>query len=135
MPIRPDLRKFYDGNPEWRAAREIVRLREEDRCRHCGGKNGAIGFHKRLYPGRRFIELTERDAQAMARIDPSLKIVRIQCGCSHRFPVPPMDYRPENLLWLCRGCHLIFDKGGHKRSRQVRRDRGRPLLAMLEATG
>jgi hypothetical protein len=126
MPIRADLRHHYQ-TPAWFEAREKCRERAGDRCQRCNARNGATGYRE----GRKFIEISPRDAE-LARMQ-GHRVILIQCGCCHRSPVPPMDYRIENLVWLCRGCHLKWDMRLHKRSRQTRRDGQRPILILAGA--
>lgn len=104
MPIRNELRHFYRG-PAWKAAREACRDRAGDRCQHCGEQNRCLkGFPK---------------------------LVLVQCGAAHLNGVAGDD-RPENLAWLCRGCHLKHDRGQHRETRSIRKDAARPLIAALE---
>jgi 5-methylcytosine-specific restriction endonuclease McrA len=105
VPIRPELRHLYRG-PAWEAARAACRERAKDRCQHCKRKNGSLKTKPR--------------------------VVEIQCGAAHLNGVAGDD-RPENLAWLCRGCHLRHDRWFHHLSRAARKDAGRPLLAALEA--
>lgn len=127
MPIRKELRGFY-RTPAWFAARKAVRERAGDRCERCRGRNGAVGYREK----GRWIEIAARDATLAGFL--GCRVIRIQCGACHRIPVPPMDYRVENLIFLCRGCHLLFDRGLHKRTRQARRDSQRPILLLAALT-
>jgi hypothetical protein len=108
VPIRKELRHFYRG-PAWQAAREACRERAGDRCEQCGRTNGTFYENDR---GRR---------------------VLVQCGAAHLNNTAGDD-RPENLGWLCRGCHLRTDKPFHRLSRATRKDARRPLIAGLEAS-
>jgi hypothetical protein len=103
MPIRPELRHFYRGLA-WNTARAGCRERAHDRCEHCRAKNGHV-------------YVRERDG----------RWVLIQCGAAHLNNVAGDD-RPENLAWLCRGCHLRHDREHHHETRAARKDRARPLL-------
>ena len=105
MPIRRDLLHFYE-TPEWQAAREACRERAGDRCEQCHRTNGTIA--------------------TLARAG-KLRRVLIQCGAAHVNNVAGDD-RPENLAWLCRGCHLHRDKDFHHQTRAKRKDAARPLL-------
>src|SRR5579862_53980 len=96
MPIRPELRHHY-RTPEWQAARAAVRERAGDRCEQCGRKNGST--QRKRWIGRGRLTMV-----------PS---VIIQCGAAHLNNVAGDD-RPENLAWLCRGCHLHRDKEFHR---------------------
>lgn len=101
MPIRKELRHFY-RTPEWRMARAACRSRANDRCERCGRKNGSL------------------------KVKP--RVVVIQCGAAHLNNVAGDD-RPENLAWLCRGCHLRHDLPHHHETRAARKDAARPLLS------
>jgi hypothetical protein len=107
MPIRKELRHFY-RTPQWFAARIAVRKRAGDRCEHCNASNGTTAM---LRSSRR-----------------RLHRVEIQCGCAHLNGAAGDD-RPDNLAWLCRGCHLRHDREFHKLTRAGRKDAARPLLA------
>ncbi len=124
MPIRKDLRPLY-RTPAWFAARKAVRERAKDCCERCGAENGSWVVRE----NGRSVEVTEKDAAA-AKVR-GLRAVKIQCGCCHRVPVPLGDHNLGNLLWMCRGCHLRFDRGlgVHRATRETRKDRARPLLA------
>lgn len=119
MPIRRELRKFYT-TPEWKAARAEVRERAGDRCEQCGAKNGATGW--RMATGR-FVDIGVCSVERPA----NTRLIFIQCGCAHLNNVAGDD-RPENLAWLCRGCHLHHDQDFHRLTRSIRKDAARPLL-------
>lgn len=114
MPIRKELRHFYK-TPEYKAARAACRERAGDRCEQCHKLNRQVEL--------RFD--TESDGSQ------GFREVVIQCGASHVNNVAGDD-RPENLRWLCRGCHLAADALHHKRTRSLRKDAARPLITMLE---
>jgi len=122
MPIKPEFRHLYSG-PAWKVARDAVRVRDGNRCRHCNHRNGAWVV---LEKGRR-VEITARDAAA-AKLR-GLKVVRIVCGACHVYRVPPMSYDVKYLLWLCSGCHLSFDRRSHRIHSASKKDLARPLLA------
>jgi hypothetical protein len=111
MPIRKELRHLY-RTPEYKAARAACRERAGDRCEECGKLNGQIEW---------------RFARSMKEIHRS---VVIQCGASQNNVAG--DDRPENLRWLCCGCHLAADRAHHKATRSIRKDAARPLLAAQE---
>lgn len=128
MPIRRELRHFYRG-PAWQAARAACRERAGDRCEQCKRKNGTSGFTN---SNGRWIPLSPRQVKRLRGSDCysrkyGLPIIRIQCGAAHVNGVAGDD-RPENLKWLCRGCHLRHDRPQHKESRATRKDAARPLL-------
>jgi hypothetical protein len=117
VPIRPELRHLYK-TPEYKAARAACRERAGDRCEQCGGGNRQVGWKIK----GKFVRL------AFGRPMPHGEtFVLIQCGASHMNNVAGDD-RPENLRWLCRGCHLAADALHHKLTRSVRKDAARPLL-------
>jgi hypothetical protein len=115
MPIRPELRKFYQ-TPEWKAARIAVRERAGDRCEQCGKLNGQREM--------RWAKNGDADGTTV-----------IQCGCAHLNGVAGDD-RDENLAWLCRRCHLHHDRPFHRNTRAARKDAARPLFTefVKEAT-
>jgi hypothetical protein len=111
MPIRPELRYLYRG-PAWEAARERIHARAQGRCEKCHAKQGTKYFSPS-----------------------SARWVVVQLGVAHidhedleRF------FDDDNLLLLCRACHLRFDGDLHSRhareTRQDRKDRERPLLGV-----
>lgn len=102
MPIRKELRHLY-RTPSYIAARAAAKERSGDACERCKRANGS---------------------SAKNRWDEDIKI---QCGAAHLNGVAGDD-RPENVAWLCRGCHLHHDKPFHKLSRATRKDRARPIL-------
>jgi hypothetical protein len=55
--------------------------------------------------------------------------VGIVCTMAHLDHTPGND-SDDNLRFLCQWCHLHYDQSHHKESRQLRKDRGRPLLVM-----
>ncbi len=124
MPTRKEFRHFYETE-EWFTIREKVKERAGDRCERCNAKNGAVGYFTLL---GRFTEISFHSRYQAEQ--QGYKVITIQCGCAHRNNVPGDD-RLENLVWLCRGCHLKMDKNHHRRSRQIRKDLGRPVLALV----
>lgn len=108
MPIKPELRHHYQ-TPEWFAARDAARARSGDRCERCGLSN------------QTFVE--------KQRVGGYVRVF-IQCGAAHLNGIAGDD-RPENVAWLCRGCHLKHDEGQHRETRAIRKDLGRPILKEL----
>ena len=53
--------------------------------------------------------------------------VMVQLGCAHR-DNNPANASDENLITLCRRCHLAMDAGFHRYTRATRKDKSRPLL-------
>jgi hypothetical protein len=109
MPIRPELRPMYRG-PRWAEARQRIFERAGGRCEKCRAERGSRYFSPRT--GRWVV---------------------VQLGVAHldhddlkRF------HDDDNLLCLCRSCHLRQDLSIHlvhsKATRVARKDRNRPLL-------
>jgi hypothetical protein len=120
MPIRRELRHLYK-TPEYKAARAACRERAQDKCEQCGGGNREIGWKV----DGKFVRL------GLGRVLPKgtmYLLIQIQCGCAH-LDNNPANNAPENLAWLCRGCHLHRDAPFHRLTRQARKDAARPLLA------
>ena len=107
MPIRKELRQFYRP-PTWTAIRQAVLERARFRCEACGQKQG-----------KRYWNLK------------TSRWVIVQLGVAHLDNDPRNNDADTNLKALCRKCHLKADAAFHKRTRQARRDRARPLLAEL----
>jgi 5-methylcytosine-specific restriction endonuclease McrA len=91
--------RHHYAGPEWKAIRARIAERAGNACEKCGAPNGIFG---------------------------------IQCGVAH-LDQNPANNADDNLAYLCRGCHLKFDARFHaaaaRHTRQVRKDRARPLLA------
>lgn len=127
MPIPYSIRKkFYKGEA-WEAVRAFLRERSGDKCEKCVSRNGAWGYYDE---NDKFVEVELADVPAA--LAQGHKITQIQCGAAHVNNTPGDD-RPENLLWICRRCHLAFDFKHHEKSRQTRKDRSRPLLEEISA--
>lgn len=124
MPIRRELRKFYRG-PAWQAARAACRERAGDRCEQCGLSNGT--WTTRIVRRRAKVAAGSWPYRTAVQRTTVSKRVKVQCGAAHVNGVAGDD-RPENLKWLCRGCHLRHDRPQHKESRATRKDAARPLL-------
>jgi len=103
MPIRKELRQYYRP-PEWPAIRQAILERARFRCQECGQKQGG-----------RYWNLKRQ------------RWVIVQLGVAH-LDNDPRNNADANLKALCRKCHLKADEGQHRRTRQERRDRARPLL-------
>jgi hypothetical protein len=57
------------------------------------------------------------------------RTVVVQLGAAHKDHEDlERFYDPANLLCLDRKCHLLFDLGRHRTTRQIRKDQRRPLL-------
>jgi hypothetical protein len=117
VPIRPELRHLYKTE-EYKLARARCKERAGDRCEQCGRKNGSTKRKRWVGPGLRTM----------------VPSVLIQCGAAHLNNIAGDD-RPENLAWLCRGCHLHHDQPFHRLTRATRKDAARPLLAAAAEWG
>lgn len=150
MPIRPDLKHYYQG-PEWRAQRaETLRL-AGNKCQQCGkpgwDKKGnptlvltfswhdPEGHHMAWSDARKVVPewFDERGRPFPWRhVRPrgatpirGVKVVLTTAHLNH----DPADRRTENRMCLCQWCHLNYDKMHHKETRSIRKDATRPLLA------
>jgi hypothetical protein len=123
MPIRAELRHLYRTR-EYRAVRELVRERAGDRCERCKQPNGTK-FMRLDYKGETML-LPHIEG---APFGSEWRVVKVQCGAAHLNGVAGDD-RPENVAWLCRGCHLHHDQPFHRETRATRKDLGRPLLGV-----
>lgn len=121
MPIRKELRHLYK-TPSYLAARQAAKERSGDACERCKQPNGTK-FMRLDYNGETDILPYIEGAQHGTE----WRVVKVQCGAAHLNNVAGDD-RPENVAWLCRGCHLHHDKPFHKETRATRKDRARPLL-------
>jgi hypothetical protein len=153
MPIRAELRHLY-RTPEWKAARAACRERAGDCCERCGAPSrtvvlrayewwtpyslrATIFFLRGRIDGKEVTELPWHHKKFVnnahfPRHD-GMRIVFIQCGAAHLNNVAGDD-RPENLAWLCRGCHLRHDLAYHHETRATRKDAARPLLTPNQPT-
>ncbi len=120
MPIAAEFRHHYKTE-QWFRARRWARARARDRCERCNFPNGAWV----VVVGGKRVEVMARDAEAAKVL--GKRVVLIRCGGCHVNNIPGDD-RPDNVRWWCRGCHLAFDARHHRRTRQARKDRARPLL-------
>ena len=132
MPIRSDLRHFYTG-PAWQAVRSRIRDRAADRCEHCQVPNHARVYRRggwwydailgqwRDWLGAPWAPGPPRHFRR--------RLVRIVCAVVHLNHTPGDD-RDDNLRFLCQWCHLHYDAGKHRETRQIRKDAARPLLVM-----
>lgn len=147
MPIRKELRHLYRG-PAWEAARAACRERAGDRCQDCGAPNHTVVLRAYRWWTPANVEstvfwmrgrLNGREVTVLpwhcGKIVNNAHFPRhdgmhwsgIQCGAAHRNGVAGDD-RPDNLAWLCRGCHLRHDFSQHRLTRATRKDAARPLL-------
>jgi hypothetical protein len=145
MPIRSDLKKFYQG-AEWRAVRRSILERAGDRCEQCGKPNGRVvesrflkvwrvpfardgvlvplmwwrgaGWPWHSCGGNRQVPPRYYDRETFGRVVLTVAHLNHVAG----------DDRPENLKALCQWCHLNYDRLHHHETRGTRKDGGRPLL-------
>lgn len=145
MPIRPELRQFYQGR-QWQATRARILERARHRCEWCGKPNHRWIF---VYNGRhdrqaRPIQYWLKMHGRVWRIAPTGKragdSARVMRGLPARVYVvltiahlnhTPGDDRDDNLKALCQWCHLWHDRQQHRASRSERKDRARPLISEL----
>lgn len=146
MPIRKEYRRYYKG-PAWEATRVPIRDRSGDCCEECGAINGRTIWVYRTAEGLAFWAYRKSDGlwkvygrasgfftlmltqpmRVLARQEGRLKRVTVQCGRAH-INHDPSNHDLDNLRYLCRACHLIFDQQHHKETRCIRKDAERPLL-------
>lgn len=116
MPIKPENRHLYPPRKEWLAIRAEVLKREENRCRHCGVNNQAVGY--RTEDGI-FHDLT-------GCVDPRLDgLLRIVLTIAHLDQDPGNNGKPgerPNLAALCQRCHLRHDQVQHMTNGRKTRD-------------
>jgi len=118
MPIPKHVRWMYETQ-EWRTVtRPAVLTRAGNCCEHCGAPAGALYWRYRPGP-------PDEDDDWHTPV--------VQLGIAHLNHTPGDD-RLDNLKALCRGCHLAYDAGFHKRTRSIRKDSARPLLAQQEVS-
>jgi hypothetical protein len=117
MPIRRELRPLYRSQA-WLAARARIFAR-------AGGRFTLLGE----YLGGAKCERCGREDGAIYSNEKSGRLVVVQLGTAHldhedleRF------FDDRNLKCWCRADHLRADLGVHRRSRQCRKDKARPLL-------
>lgn len=118
MPIPKELRHLY-GRRWQEEVRPRILKRDGNRCGHCGKPGGAPMW---TYRERRWIVW-----MGILLPDPRFRLSQIQIGVAHLNHVSGDD-RDENLLSLCRRCHLAYDARFHKFTRSGRKDQRRPLL-------
>jgi len=135
MPIRPELRKRFYGRTWRKVTRPRILKRAGGefsakgkylggaRCEQCGVPDRAVGY--RDITGR-FIELGKKSGASAKLL--GYKVIRIVLSVCHKNHQPGADTE-LNLLALCQRDHLRMDRGQHRRSREARKDRARPLLA------
>lgn len=149
MPIRSDLRHFYQG-PQWQETRKRILARANNCCEECGVPNHTIvaramrwwaivpeswWFEK--WEADRYPEIVWRNAgEAIHEGDnfprEICRRVYIVLTIAHLNNISGDD-RDENLKALCQYCHLTMDARFHKQTRCANKDRRRPLLQEMTA--
>jgi 5-methylcytosine-specific restriction endonuclease McrA len=153
MPIRKELRHFYKG-AEWQAVRARILARAGGACEGCGVPNRVVvlrqigwwtpntldavlykhggsreggnpGLLAWRHAGVKVVQVANFATPSLARW---VRIVLTIAHLNHEAG----DNRDENLKALCQWCHFQHDKQFHafnaRRTRQARKDAGRPLL-------
>lgn len=152
MPIRPDLRHHY--GPAWRETRKAILERARHQCEECHKPNytdvwtitGKTEAGKAFMLWRLVEPVPERYSGWMnaegwpARLEEYILLadarfrrrrIRVVLTVAHRNHVAGEDGH-ENLAAWCQWCHLIYDLEHHKETRCKRKDRERPVLALVE---
>lgn len=113
MPIRPENRALYP--PDWDEISEAIRFgRAKGRC-ECTDQCGRPAYHLDV-DGRC------RNHHGQPAYKTGSNVVLTTAHLNHR----PPDCRPENLLAMCQGCHLHYDREHHAETR------ARTRMAALE---
>jgi hypothetical protein len=136
MPIRPELRRFYGR--EWHeVTRPRILKREGHRCKHCRVPNhtdvrrtGGYWLEERASWKEGRVRQWRDTRGRPVRRKPAGKLRRVRIVlCLAHLNNLSGDDRDENLAALCQWCHLTLDRLYHKRMREERKDRARPLLS------
>lgn len=104
MPIRPEMKRFYEGEP-WQATRRLVLRRAGDAC-EC---NGECGRHEE-YRCNRANRSDYRNREG--------HLVRVVLTIAH-LDHDPTHQDPERLRAMCQECHLLYDRHQHAASAKV----------------
>lgn len=116
MPIRPENRDRYPADwPEISARIRFVRA--DGRC-ECDGRCGRPGEH--LDSDGRC-----RNLHGHVAFGTGSAVVLTTAHLNHR----PEDCSDANLMAMCQGCHLHYDRDHHAETRRA------STLAALEAAG
>jgi sugar phosphate isomerase/epimerase len=146
MPIRKDLRHFYQG-PAWRAVRRRILARAGNACEQCHKPNGeavetitgkslndpVMYWRATSSTWRDWRDWLDRRAPAVvaagikAGLWQNRRVVKVVITIAHLNHVAGDD-RDENLKALCQWCHLHYDQTHHSATRATRKDAKRPLL-------
>jgi len=124
MPIPPELRRYYPA--DWHALSLMVRFgRARGCCEHCGRPHGVTIT---CLPDGRWFDPERRDwrgpdgkpAAWPDMVDwPRLRHVTVRLAACHR-DHDPRHNDPDNLVALCRRCHLLHDRAYHRARRRIR---------------
>jgi hypothetical protein len=106
MPIRPEYRRFYEGEP-WQATRRLVLRRAGDAC-ECQGECGK-------HEGYRCARANYSDYRNARGV-----IVRVVLTIGH-LDHDPTHHDPERLRAFCQECHLGYDHRHHVRNMMATR--------------
>lgn len=130
MPIARHLRSLYSRTTGWPEIRAAILARAGGCCEcdgHCGSHQGRCGAPDRariVRPGqaRWRWRLAEGDEEGR----------RVVLSVAH-LDQDPHNNAPANLLALCQRCHIVHDRGQHRRTRIAgdwarRVERGQMLL-------
>lgn len=100
MPIRPENRDRYPAN--WPDIALAIKQRADWRC-ECRGECGR-GTHEGRCP----------NVHKQAAYGTGSRVILTVAHLNHT----PEDCRPENLLAMCQGCHLHYDREHHAETRR-----------------
>ena len=123
MPIRREHRWFYPI--DWAQLSAVIRFRRaQGRCEQCRRPHGGLVHH--LGDGRWWDEQasTWRNGRgrALRRLSPPNRLgqpiqsTRVFLACAH-VDHDPANNRFRNLKALCQRCHMLHDRGEHRRQR------------------
>ena len=113
MPIRPDLRHWYDR--EWAKLARQVKAEARWRCEQCGVRHG--DWRPRRTPG---LPRVWGD-HCLIGGEPHYRVVLTVAHLDH----DPSNRARENLKALCQRCHLAHDRPEHLRRAAETRARQR----------
>lgn len=114
MPIARHLRSLYSRAAGWPEIRAAILARAEGACEcsgHCGAHQGRCAA-----PDRARIVRPDHAPWRWRLAEGGEDGRRIILSVAH-LDQDPANNAPENLLALCQRCHIIHDRGQHRRSR------------------
>lgn len=116
MPIRPENRGRYPA--DWKQISERIRFtRAGGRCEcdgRCGRPEGHLGLDGRC-----------RNVHGLPAWTTRSRVVLTTAHLDHT----PENCGDENLMAMCQGCHLHYDREHHAQTRRAgQRDREQALL-------